>query len=118
MWDNDSWKTGDFKDGELFLVNVEYICQNIYRKQKKRIDATSAYNHETGKIDSLIDWTISKEYWVEDLFEQGKKSEDIWPIKVHLLPDRTYSVEDGITRLRVFRKRGIQEIYARMYHGD
>ncbi len=100
------WLERKFRDGKLFIMPIDYIYEHIGLFQKERLgpDADS--------------WTLSKEWVIDELLNSGISSEDIHPIRVAFHPLREeLSVTDGITRLRVYKRRGILEVRAKMYHG-
>ena len=100
------WLYRTFHDGKKYSMSVGYICGHIARFQQERLS------------DNPDSWTLSKEKNVEDLLDLGIPPDKIFPIDVALHPSREeFSVGDGITRLRVFRKRGIESIVVKMYHG-
>jgi len=105
MMDDKPWLNRTFQDGILFYMDVKYICDHICNMQKERLS------------DNPDTWTRSKEYAIERLLDSGLHPDKIHPISLALYPGKEeFSVTDGITRLRVFRKRGIEKIFARLYH--
>lgn len=100
------WLKRRFGDGKLFRMPIDYIYKHIGSKQKERLGP---------KADN---WTISKEYLIEELLNSGMSPDDIYPIQAALHPYKEeLSVTDGITRLRVYKRRGILEVCVKMSHG-
>ncbi len=100
------WLRRRFRDGKLFVISIDYIYEHVGSEQKKRLG-----------LDADA-WTLSKEYVIDELLDSGMSPDDIFPIRVALHPLREeFSVTDGITRLRVYKRRGILSIRVKIFHG-
>ncbi len=100
------WLKRKFRDGKLFIMPIDYIYEHIGLFQKDRLGPNA---------DS---WTVSKEYLINELLDSGMSSDEIYPIRISLHPLREeLSITDGITRLRVYKRRGMLEVRVKMYHG-
>jgi hypothetical protein len=100
------WLERKFRDGKLFTISIDYIYDHICLSQRERLGPDAD------------DWTVSKEFVIEELLDSGLSPQDLYPIRAALNPLREeVSVMDGITRLRVYKKRGIQTVRVKMYHG-
>ena len=98
------WSNQKFRDGQVFMMRVSEIYEHICEKQKERLS------------DNADAWTLSKEHTIDELLDFGLSPEEVYPIHVVIRSHETYLVSDGITRLRVFKRRGIEKIYAKIYH--
>lgn len=100
------WLRRDYRKPVTFKMGVNYIIRHL-----GKIDQ--------GKIYASSDWQDAKEKTVSSSLAAGKKWSSFAPIKLVLHDKREeFRVEDGISRLRAFRKKGVDKIYATVRLGE
>ncbi|MFH0962276.1 MAG: hypothetical protein V1820_06360 [archaeon] len=98
------WLERKFRDGARFTFPVSYIVEHLKMERQKEVIFT----------DNDV-WQVSKERRIRELLDAGKKP---YPIDLSLEPNaELFVVGDGVTRLRVYRERGIEFVEAKLYHG-
>jgi hypothetical protein len=89
-----------------FRMKVNYILRHLGR-------------YDLGKIYVNSNWQDAKEGKVLEQLDSGRSPLSIPPIKLVLHNKKEeFRVEDGISRLRAFRKRRIKYIYATVRIGS
>lgn len=114
------WLTGKFRDGTPLYMGVQYLIDHLDEHCRVKVLTTKEYWEERDNADmaGLLDWQQSKERGLERILDGGLPPEQLDPVEIALRPAREeYCVSDGITRLRVFRKRNIGQIRVKLYHG-
>lgn len=99
------WLRRNYKSA-TFKMSVPYIIRHLGR-------------YDYGKVTGSNEWQDAKEKKVLTLLDAGKNPYSLPPIRLVLHEKREeFRVEDGISRLRAFSKRGIRKIYALVRIGD
>lgn len=99
------WLRRNYKS-VTFKMSVSYILHHLGK-------------YDLDKVYRPNDWQDAKEKKVLSWLDAGKNPFSIPPIRIVLHAQREeFRVEDGISRLRAFRKKGISSIYANVRVGE
>jgi len=100
------WLNRRFKPNTLFLMRVDYIIHHLDHYDKKKVLANNS-------------WQAGKERRLAEQIIRGKNPLRIEPIRMVLHASKhRFRVEDGISRLRVFRNAGIKKIRVLLRLGE
>ena len=120
MLNNNKFLKKGFNDGEVFLLNTDYILEHLIFEDVIKSSTNSNYRRERGnkQATNFMLWQEGKEARIEKVIDELLNPLDIDPIKLRLHQTKElYTVIDGISRLRSFNKNNITTIPTRLYHG-
>ncbi len=120
MQPNKKWLKRQFNDGEVFLLNTNYILEHLVFQDVIKSSTNSNYWQNKGnkQATKFMLWQEKKESQIEKIVDELPTPLEIHPIKLALHPTlELYSVIDGISRLRYFNNKNIINIRAKLYHG-
>lgn len=105
------WLKRNFKS-KIFYMNVDYIIKHLDLHDKKKVKGLVRF------IEQKI-WQDRKEEGVIDQLEKGKDPLSLDPIRLVLHTFREeFRVEDGISRLKAFKKKNIKKIKCYLRVGE
>jgi len=97
------WLNRNFRDGTVYAMNVKYVLWHLNPYDKRKLGASWS---ERERI-----WQDAKAVSVMKEMEAGKDPLRFPPIRLVLHESKDeFKVEDGISRLKAFRKKRIKKI--------
>jgi hypothetical protein len=102
-----SWLKRNFQAGTFFRMPLTYLVNHLSPYDKNKV---------LGRESPLFEsWQNKKEKGICDRLDNGTSPRSIEPIRVNIHPTREmFYVNDGISRIRAFRKRRMKNIGALM----
>ncbi len=101
-----SWLNRSFPDNTLFVMKVNYIIQHLDKYDKHKV-----FSHNA--------WQEKKESNVIYDLEKGRNPKHFKPVRLVLHKTRhKFRVEDGVSRLRAFKRRNISKIRVLLRIGE
>jgi len=100
------WLNRRFKPNTLFVMRVDYVINHLERYDKQKVLGNNP-------------WQAGKERRLAEEIIRGRRSLRIEPIRMVLHTSKhKFRVEDGISRLRVFKNAGIKKIRVLLRLGE
>ena len=131
MYKKTFWLNSDFTNGAKISLNLGYLINNLCTHDKIKVMTTSQmwetlnvpkkymeYQKKVQNINMInfMKWQESKEKGIEKILDRGLPPEKIDPIIANYnLAKKYFTITNGITRIRIFKKRNIDKINANIF---
>ncbi|MBN2566628.1 hypothetical protein JXB02_00910 [Candidatus Woesearchaeota archaeon] len=104
------WLKRDFKDYAEFHPKVGYVIRHLDRHDRKKVEGKAGKQFES--------WQAAKELSVITDPENGRGWRHFKPADLIIHPtEELFRVNDGISKLRAFRRKGVPRIRATLRVG-
>ena len=98
------WLKRNFNNNKLFYIKVKYIIKHLDPRDLNKIKGITQFIK--GEV-----WQSKKEKKIIEQIDGGKDTLSFNPIRLVLHKFRDeFRIEDGVSRLRAFRKKRIKKI--------
>ena len=105
------WLNRNFRDGTVYVMKVKYVIWHLHPYDKRKLGASWSLHERI--------WQDSKAVSVMRELEAGKDPLRFKPLDLILHKTKEeFKVNDGISRLKAFRKKRIKYIPVSLRLGD